>query len=212
MQEVREILEILNPWWKEGIVSKELAKPYKRKIFNRLLNLLNYRQIIVISGLRRVGKTTLMYQLIEYLLKKINQENIIYFSFDKRVHEISTILDNYTDMTNVDWKKKKIVVFLDEIAKLDEWASKIKLIYDAFPNIKFIVSSSSSTAIEKEAIKNLAGRYFLINVKPLTFIEYLELRKKDNFIKNIKLWEKEIKNEFELYLLRNFPEIDESFW
>lgn len=63
-----EILEILNSWWKEGNISKELALVYKRKVFAKIKRLLKTRQIIVISGLRRVGKSTLMYQLIEELM------------------------------------------------------------------------------------------------------------------------------------------------
>ncbi|MGC8885402.1 MAG: ATP-binding protein [Candidatus Nanoarchaeia archaeon] len=205
--ELAEILKILNPWWLEAKVSKELALPYKRKIFSKFLELLNYRQIIIASGLRRVGKTTLLYQLIETLLKKTEPKTLLYFNFDKRVEELTEIFNNYSELTGVDWKKAKIFVFLDEITKLSDWASKIKLIYDAFPNIKFIVSSSSSTALEKEAIKNLAGRYFLVNIKPLSFVEYLELRGKADYIKDAKLRELELKKECQLYLLRSFPEI-----
>jgi len=207
MQEIKEIIELLNPWWKDNQISTDLAKPYKRKIFSKILKLLNYKQIIILSGLRRVGKTTLLYQLIEHLLKKSNSKHILYFNFDKRVKELTKILDAYTELTNINWKKEKIFVFLDEITKLEEWASKIKLIYDAFPKLKFFVSSSSSIGLEEQAIKNLAGRYFLLNVKPLSFIEYFELNKKDKYLENLELWKKEIKKEFKKYLLRSFPEI-----
>lgn len=207
MTDISDTLRILNLWWQEKKVSEDLAKSYKRQIFSKFIDLIDHRQIIIVSGLRRVGKTTLMYQLIDSILEKTDSKNIIYFNFDKRAEEINKILDEYQEITDIDWKKNKIFVFFDEIVKLDDWANKIKLIYDAFPNIKFIVSSSSSVALEKEAIKNLAGRYFLINVRPLNFREFLELKGKNNLIKNPKLWEKEIKKELELYLLRSFPEI-----
>ncbi|MBN2517796.1 MAG: ATP-binding protein [Candidatus Altiarchaeota archaeon] len=207
MDEIKEILELLNPWWKDNKISGELAKPYKRKAFSGVLKLLGYRQIVVLSGLRRVGKTTLLYQVIEHLLEKTDPRHILYFNFDKKVGELIEILDDYAELTNVDWRKENIFVFFDEIAKLDEWARKVKLVYDASPNIKFLVSSSSSIGLEEEAIKNLAGRYFLKNIRPLSFTEYLELRKKNRFLENPGLWEKEIKKEFERYLLRSFPEI-----
>lgn len=206
MEEIKEILKILNPWWTENTISSELAKPYKRKVFNRLLELLNYRQITILSGLRRVGKTTLLYQLIESLLKKTEPKEIIYFNFDKRVPELIKVLEAYEELTNINWKKRKLFIFFDEIAKLEDWANKIKLIYDAFPNIKFAVSSSSSTSLEKEAIKNLAGRYFLLKIKPLSFTEYLELKGKERLIKDTELQKKEIGKELGLYLLRSFPE------
>ncbi len=207
MKMLKEILELLNPWWKENKISKELAKPYKRKIFDKIMKLIDYKQIIMLSGLRRVGKTTLLYQVIGQLLEKNDPKRILYFNFDKEVEELIEVLDNYKELTNIDWKKEKIFVFFDEIAKLDKWGSKIKLIYDAFPNIKFLVSSSSSMKLEEEAIKNLAGRYFLINVKPLSFTEYLELKGKNKLLENTELWKKEIEKEFKSYLLKGFPEI-----
>ena len=207
MEEIKQIIELLNPWWKQEKINEELAKSYKRKIFSEILDLVKYKQIIILSGLRRVGKTTLFYQIIEYLLKKYDSNKIFYFNFDKKVRDLTEILDDYEKLTDTNWKKEKIFVFLDEVTKLDEWASKIKLIYDAFPNIKFLISSSSSVRLEEEAIKNLAGRYFLINTKPLSFREYLELRDKNKFLKNINLWKDEIKKEFQEYSLRSFPEI-----
>ncbi|MEK6808232.1 MAG: AAA family ATPase [Nanoarchaeota archaeon] len=81
------------------------------------------------------------------------------------------------------------------------------MLYDAFPNIKFIISSSGSIALEEEAIKNLSGRYFLINVKPLNFREFLELRGKNSFLEKPELWENEIKKELSHYIKRSFPEI-----
>ena len=207
MEEIKQIIELLNPWWKQEKINEELAKSYKRKIFSEILDLVKYKQIIILSGLRRVGKTTLFYQIIEYLLKKYDSNKVFYFNFDKKVRDLTEILDDYEKLTDTNWKKEKIFVFLDEVTKLDEWASKIKLIYDAFPNIKFLISSSSSVRLEEEAIKNLAGRYFLINTKPLSFREYLELRDKNKFLKNINLWKDEIKKEFQEYSLKSFPEI-----
>ena len=209
MESLKEILELLNPWWKEGQITKELARPYKRKLFNKLFKLVSYKQIIIISGLRRIGKTTLIYQLIEHLLKKSDPKMLLYFSFDKEVDGIIEILNAYNEITGINWEKSHLFVFLDEVTKLHGWANKIKLVYDAFPNLKFIISSSGSTLLEQEAIKALAGRYFLINLKPLSFIEFLELKNKSEYIANQGLWEKEIKRELNLYLIRTFPEIIE---
>ena len=207
MEPIKEILELLNPWWKTSNVSFELAKPYKRKLFEKITELKKYKQIIILSGLRRVGKSTLLYQTIENLLKNNDSKNILYFSFDKKVENITAILNSYQELTLTDWKNEKVFVFFDEITKLENWADKLKLIYDAFPNLKFFVSSSGSLALEEEAVKNLAGRYFVLNLKPLSFQEYLELKGKQELIKNPNLYEKELKQESEKYFLRSFPEI-----
>ncbi len=207
MNEVEEILGLLNPWWKTRDISKDLAREKKRKVFEELKSLLDKRQIIILTGLRRIGKTTLLYQLIEELIKKESQKKIIYFNLDKKVSEIISILNSYKNLTGIDWEKEKIYVFLDEITKLKEWSSQIKLIYDAFPKIKFFISSSSSTRLEEEAIVNLGGRYFLKNIKPLSFKEYLEFKDKKEYLENPNLWASEIKLELQTYKLRSFPEI-----
>jgi len=207
MNEITEILTLLNPWWKESTVSKNLAKEFKRQVFDNIKRLINYRQIVLLSGLRRVGKTTLLYQIIEHLINNTDPKRIVFFSFDKKVEEIIQILDHYQEVTGINWKKEKIYVFFDELTKLEDWANKLKIIYDSFPNLKLFVSSSSSLILEEDAIKNLGGRYFIANLKPLSFSEFLELDGKQNLIKNHKLFEKEIQEEFHKYLLRSFPEI-----
>lgn len=207
MEPLNEILQLLNPWWKDSHISSELARPYQRKIFRRIFSLLSQRQIVILSGLRRVGKTTLLYQLIEKHLKMVDSQKILYFNLDKEVKELTEVLKAYGELTGIDWKKEKLLFFVDELAKLEHWGRKIKLLYDAFPHIKFIVSSSSSIGLEEEALKNLGGRYFLINVKPLSFTEFLELKGKSRYLSNQNLWQEEIKKEFNSYLLRSFPEI-----
>ena len=206
MSNITDTIKLLNPWWDDERVSEELAKKYTRDFFDKIQELKKYRQIIILTGLRRVGKTTLLYQTVKELLNEGNAKRIFYFSFDKEVDDIVELFENYKELTGVDYKKEKISVFFDEITKFKKWASELKLIYDACPNIKFYVSSSSSINLEEEAIKNLAGRYFLINISPLSFKEFLELRGKEKIIKNNKLYSREIKKEFFSYLLRSFPE------
>lgn len=206
MSNIKDTLNLLNPWWKNDKISEELNRPYKRNFFDKIKGFQRYRQIIIVSGLRRVGKTTLLYQTINKLLSETKPKNIFYFSFDKEVKDLIELFEGYKELTGTDYKKEKIFVFFDEITKLNKWANELKLIYDSNPNIKFYISSSSSINLEEEAIKNLAGRYFLINVTPLSFREFLELTGKDNIITNQKLYLKEIKKEFFSYLMKSFPE------
>ncbi len=207
MELLKDIILLLNPWWKGGVLSQELARPYKRAVFRTVMERLAHRQILILTGLRRVGKTTLLYQAIERLLEDIEPTRLFYFSFDKRVHDLTELMDAFAGLTGTDWKKERVVVCLDEIAKLEDWASQLKLLYDALPNIRFIVSSSSSISLEAEAVRNLAGRYFLLTILPLGFKEYLELRGKGALIGKPQLWEKELRQECGRYLMRGFPEI-----
>lgn len=207
MDEIKDVIKLINHWWHNGEVNTELAKSFKREKLKEIIKVQHYRQIVILSGLRRVGKTTLLYQLIDGLTKKEDARKIFYFTFDKKVEDIITILEQYKEITHINYQKEKIHVFFDEITKLKDWAKQIKIIYDSFPNIKFYLSSSSSISLEEEAIKNLAGRYFLINIKPLHFREYLYLRGKEKWMENILLHTNELKSECKRYLLRSFPEI-----
>jgi len=56
---LEDLLILLNEWWRTKSVSSDRLKEYKRDVFEELVGLLNYRQIIILSGLRRVGKSTL---------------------------------------------------------------------------------------------------------------------------------------------------------
>ncbi|HDJ89108.1 MAG TPA: ATP-binding protein [Thermoprotei archaeon] len=205
---MKELLIILNEWWETHTISEEKAKKYRRKIFKNIKDtFFSYKQILVLTGLRRVGKTTIFYQLIQELLKRgVNPKNILYFTFDEMVENPINVLKEYSRITKIDWRREKIFIFFDEIHKLENWSSKIKILYDNLPNLKICISGSASIMIESEAIKNLAGRYFLFEIKPLTLQEFGELyfeRKIDNY----ELFEDKLKMIFEDYIRKPFPEI-----
>ena len=205
---MKELLIILNEWWETHTISEEKAKKYRRKIFKNIKDtFFSYKQILVLTGLRRVGKTTIFYQLIQELLKRgVNPKNILYFTFDEMVENPINVLKEYSRITKIDWRREKIFIFFDEIHKLENWSSKIKILYDNLPNLKICISGSASIMVESEAIKNLAGRYFLFEIKPLTLQEFGELyfeRKIDNY----ELFEDKLKMIFEDYIRKPFPEI-----
>ncbi len=203
-----EELIIQNEWWETKTISKEKAKPYKRKIFKKVKDtFLKYKQILILTGLRRVGKTTIIYQLIDDLLKNgTNPYQILYFSFDKTIKEPIEIFKAYEKITKINWKKEKVYVFFDEIQKLENWTSKIKLLYDNLPNAKFCLSGSASLTIEKKAIEDLAGRYFEIEIKFLTLQEFAELYYNSE-IDNFELYRSKLEAIFDDYVRKPFPEI-----
>ncbi|MEM0053460.1 MAG: ATP-binding protein [Nitrososphaeria archaeon] len=206
---MEKLVSLLNEWWIDGKVKQ--AKEYKRSVFKDALELISekYKQIIVVSGLRRVGKSILLFQLIEYLIKNnVEPRKIFYFSFDERVEDLFELLNTYSTITKFDWRKENVYLFFDEIQKLKDWSSKIKLLYDNFPNLKIIVSGSASILIEKEALSNLAGRYFLIKMEPLSLKEFFEL-KRGRKIDNPDVWRSDVRLMFEDYLLKPLPEIVE---
>ncbi|MBS3815937.1 MAG: ATP-binding protein [Candidatus Thermoplasmatota archaeon] len=174
--EAADLIEF-NPWWSSGQVPERLLEDEKRDLFQEIQDLLSNKQIVSIVGLRRTGKTTLMYQLIDYLLENgVPEERIMYFSFDKKVSSIEEIIDTYKqEIIMEDEVSKESYLFLDEIQKLDDWENKIKLLYDKNLPIKLLLSGSSSLTLKKNSKETLAGRNYVSKLPPLTFKEYLKL-------------------------------------
>lgn len=214
-------IERFNPWWKTGQVRKELLMKYKRNAFFDIERAVKRRQIALLWGLRRTGKTVIFYQLIEKLLKKEAPENILFFSFDEIRFDVEDILDTYQKMVlgkPFEEAKGKVFVFFDEIQKSPDWENKVKIYYDLYPNVKFFLSGSSSAGLIRGSKESLAGRIMEFALKPLSFEEFIEIRGKEP--KKIKsspeLWKREIFPLFIKYLkYGTFPELadeeDEDF-
>ncbi len=204
---LEENLSMLNPWWTTGQVNPELAKPYRRKAFAEAKRLLAaYRQVLMLVGLRRVGKSTILYQLISDLLKGAEPRHVVYFTFDASSSGLIEILKAYARMTGIEWKKEKVYVFLDELQKLPDWDSQLKVLYDSFPNLRLVVSGSASLDLEERVTNNLAGRYFKVEIEPLDLVEFYEL-KRGVHVDRIELYWEELETELSNYVLRPFPEI-----
>jgi predicted AAA+ superfamily ATPase len=207
--EIRNLVKF-NEWWTTNEVKPSLLKEYKRPLFFNIKKYIKDRQILLITGLRRVGKTTLMYQLIQHLLdEKVKSLHIVYFSFDEEIVDLDDLIKTYEEKV---LKKKiqneKIYIFLDEIQKLENWQNKIKIFYDLYPNIKFIISGSASVQISKKAKESLAGRIFDFLLEPLTFREFLEWKNIKIDKKRLEIFQKDMIPLFYDYLRKGgFPEI-----
>ncbi|MEM2978621.1 MAG: ATP-binding protein [Candidatus Hadarchaeales archaeon] len=175
---MKETLERFNEWWFTGKVRKELAPPFKRYAFKRLAGTLRERQALLLVGPRRVGKSTLLYQTIEGLLEKVPPSNILYFSFDEEFRDPAEVLGFYEKriLAKPFEEAGRVYIFLDEVQYAPGWASTVKRFYDLYPNLKFILSGSSALPLSKEAMEKLAGRFFTVELGPLLFSEFLELR------------------------------------
>src|SRR3989344_1998524 len=157
-------LEEFNHWWINKKVDAELALPFKRDIYAEIEKHIDKRFIVALVGLRRVGKTTTMYQIIQSLIeRKISPTNILFFSFDEIVAKLGEVLDAYREMHNKDFRKEIVYVFLDEVQKCNNWENEIKKYYDLYPKLKFIISGSESLFIRRKTKETLAGRIFEFN-------------------------------------------------
>jgi len=163
---------------KTNEVRKELKKEKHRNLFEEILRYLNDQQIISLIGLRRTGKTTLMYQLIDHLIQNgVPPKNILYFSFDEILSAepkiLEEVIENYQKM--ILKTEEKTYLFLDEIQYIEKWQAVLKRYYDLHPTMKFFISGSASLNIKK-AKESLAGRIYEFILHPLNFREFLDMK------------------------------------
>jgi len=176
---MEELLFQYNPWWEEQFTLENII--IREKYLKILKDNIDNKHIIFLTGLRRVGKTTLMKLIIKDLLQKnINEKNILYVSVDDYLlknKNLFEIIDEFKKLHRIKFEEK-IYVFFDEITYQKEYHQQLKNLYDKM-NIKiFATSSSSSLLKDKKAF--LTGRSFTLEVKPLDFEEY-------KFFKNIEV-------------------------
>jgi len=205
------VLTDFNPWWTGEKVSGALLGRHRRPLLSQIKKYLEKRQILLVYGLRRVGKTTLFYQLIDFLLnKKIDPSNIFYFSFDEKSATIEEILKLYQEkvLKRQFSQNERFFLFFDEIQKREDWQERIKIVYDRYPNIKIFLSGSASVALQKKSKESLAGRVFDFYLKPLNFAEFLGWREVAFDITKLDLYNDKIFPFFLDYLRKGgFPEI-----
>ena len=140
----RLVLEEFNHWWFKNKVDPDLTLSFKRDVFYGVNKHINDRFIIALVGLRRIGKTTLMYQLIQNLIDNSTEPtNIVFFSFDEKSVKLSEVIQSYVDISNKDLRKERVYIFLDEIQKLDNWEDELKKYYDLYPKIKRFCACSA---------------------------------------------------------------------
>jgi hypothetical protein len=184
MIDIVEELYKLNPWWEGEFRISFLPRP---KYQNLLKKNLNNKDIIILTGIRRVGKTSIMKLFIKDLLEIVSPEKILYVSLDSYALEdysIFEIVRAYRKEHKLDLGKK-VFLFFDEVAYKENAHQELKNLYD-HENVK-IFASSSSASILKDKRALLTGRARLIEVLPLDFNEFvvfkgLKIKKSEKYL------------------------------
>lgn len=174
---MEEILYRYNPWWEEEYQTPVvIRRPF---IIEQLLPVTGTKDIVILTGLRRIGKTTSMKLLIEHLIEndKVNPKKIFYISLDDYLLQNKSILEIIDEFRKVHKLKfeEKLFLFLDEIAYRKDFELQLKNLYDN-QNVK-VFASSSQTSILKSRKSLITGRAKIIEILPLDFEEYLTFKK-----------------------------------
>lgn len=188
---------------------------YNRNIYPGLSQHLSKKQITVLTGMRRTGKTTLVKQLMQdsdivqkYYFDLERMDNRTLFSESNYETIIYALTQQGADF------KEKVLIAIDEIQLVPNLPSVLKYLYDTY-DIKFIVTGSSAYYMKNMFSESLAGRKKLFEVYPLSFNELLSfsgvaiapisLENQRIFIKSEY---ERLKNYYETYInYGGFPEV-----
>ena len=160
-----------NPWWVDAESVKQLSG-IQRTSLKSLLELAALKHIKDITGIRRSGKSTMMYQVISAMINRgTKPKEIAFLNFDDaEINEagFDEILDSI-DKISPDIK----FLFLDEAQEKTGWERWARKLYDTGRYKQIFVSGSSASVLSKDIGRVLTGRHISFHVLPLSFMEYL---------------------------------------
>ena len=165
---------------------------------NQLKDYIDSDFVKVYIGIRRSGKTSLMYNIIDELKSMgVKDENIIFISFESREY---TYIDNSEQLDEIIYNKVKnlegkIYLFFDEIQQVKDWEKSINS-YRVSIDSDIYITGSNSKLLSGELATLLTGRYLTINVYPFSFKEFLQYK---NEIEDVEITDNSINELYDDY-------------
>ncbi|MCI0503076.1 ATP-binding protein [Candidatus Micrarchaeota archaeon] len=171
-EELVAYLKEVNPWW-SGAFPESILGTFREEYVSKIRQAMKHRNIVAVLGLRRAGKTTLLFQLTKKLL---GESGRVVFCRIEDIYEgldsLKEIIDAYEFLSGIDLKNEDAVFLLDEIQYFEKWQIELKRFVDSGYKIRFVVSGSSKIQIYKDASESLVGRISFVEVAPLSFFEF----------------------------------------
>lgn len=169
---------------------------------NYIHELLKYKdspEVKIITGMRRVGKSTILLLYLDELKKQgIKNENIIYMNFDSLKYEPYTdYRELYHYLTKRIKNNEKYYIILDEIQDVTSWEKVIRSISTDYNNVDIYITGSNANLLSSELATLLSGRSIEIKVFPLSFKEFIQFDKKYN---NTNYEKNTLEEKFNQYL------------
>jgi predicted AAA+ superfamily ATPase len=185
-----DILQAYNLWWDDLEHAFAGLPQFRRDVFDELYSdVKQLPQMVSVTGPRRVGKSTLLQQCIQQLIKdapdpQAQASRIVYFSMQDPGLEIPGFNQdkffNELVATAVEASKGGVTyLFLDEIQRFPRWELYLKKFYDLKTPVRFVVSGSASAPIFKKSRESLLGRVKDFHVLPFSFREWFWVTGRD---------------------------------
>ena len=183
-QDIAARLQADNPWW--AALPDPTAAPYslpRRDYFEPFRQLVRspVQRAVILLGARRVGKTTLLRQIIGEFAAERWFSAILFASIDTPTYtglSLDRLLALFQQAHPHDPQGRRLVVF-DEVQYLPNWEQHLKVLVDAWPGTRFVASGSAGAALKRRSAESGAGRFTYFELPPLTFAEFLRFRRQE---------------------------------
>ncbi len=177
-----------NSWWITGQIEDDYHKMPPRpyfELFKPLVKERTLRRAVVLMGPRRVGKTVMLYHMVEDLIKNgVSPKKIIFITIENPIYNqmgLEQLFGFAKEATGLSDEHDWHVIF-DEIQYLKDWEIHLKTLVDSYRKDKFIVSGSAAAALKLASNESGAGRFTDFLLPPLSFAEYLAMKNLDHLM------------------------------
>lgn len=177
-----------------------------RKLIERDIELGSYLktgQVVIISGVRRCGKSSLLYLIKERL--GLQEQDYCYFNLDdERIVGEADILEQVYRL-HLEMHRKEPLFFLDEIQNVQNWEKFVNRLYEK--GIKLFITGSNANLLSSEIASTLTGRNKVLQLSPFSFAEYLRFIGRDYSVDRLSTSQKSfLQGDFNDYLQKGgFP-------
>lgn len=214
-KQVLDRIRFENPWWIDGHIEDDYQQMPRRlyfELFKPIVYERDIRRAVVLMGPRRVGKTVMLFHMVQDMIENgVNPKKIIFITIENPIYNNISLeqLFNYAkEATGIDDKSDWNIIF-DEIQYFRNWEVHLKSLVDSYRKDKFIVSGSAAAALKFASNESGAGRFTDFLLPPLTFNEYITLKGLSSLIKTIDIkWGGKIR---EFYSTSHLNELNKHF-
>ncbi len=213
--QVLDRIKFENPWWVEGTIEEEFNRMPRRLYFDLFKPLAYEREVrraVVLMGPRRVGKTVMLFHLVNDLIKNgTDPKKIIFITIENPIYNNIPLeqLFTYAKEASGATDKADWYIIFDEIQYCKDWEIHLKSLVDSYRKDKFIVSGSAAAALKFASTESGAGRFTDFLLPPLTFHEYISLKGLNRIIMATQLRWKEHNTTF--YTSSHLAELNKHF-
>lgn len=216
ISQVLDRIRFENGWWLNGQTDEHFKNMPHRAYFPQFHEIATNLQVhrsIVLMGPRRVGKTVMLYHLVQRLLEAGHpSKRILFITVENPIYNhigLEQLFKHGLEAAGAAGETDGWYVIFDEIQYLKDWDVHLKSLMESYRKTRFIVSGSAAAALQFKSKESGAGRFTDFMLPPLTFYEFIQMQQLSHLVNQIQLpWGK---NQVDFYSTHDIKELNRLF-